>query len=70
VDVARLNRVRDTAPLLLLQAIDEGRLVLDRDDEWSELSRHRGNIAQRARDAHASRRGRARASVLELLSNE
>jgi len=26
VDVARLNRVKDTAPLLLLQALDEGRV--------------------------------------------
>lgn len=70
VDVARLNRVRDTAPLLLLQAIDEGRPVLDRDDEWEELRAHRSEIARRARDAHASRRRRARASVLELLANE
>jgi hypothetical protein len=70
VDVARLNRVRDTAPLLLLQAIDEGRLVLDRDEEWRELKAHRGEIARRARDTHASRRRRARASVLELLASE
>lgn len=70
VDVARLNRVRDTAPLLLLQAIDEGRLVLDRDEEWRELKAHRGEIARRARGTHASRRRRARASVLELLASE
>jgi predicted nucleotidyltransferase len=68
VDVARLNSVRDTAPLLLLQALDEGRLVLDRDNEWSDLKTRRGEIARHARDAHASRRRRARASVLELLA--
>jgi predicted nucleotidyltransferase len=70
VDVARLNRVRDTAPLLLLQAIDEGRLVLDRDEEWSDLKTDRSEIAQRARDARTSRRRRARSSVLELLADE
>jgi predicted nucleotidyltransferase len=70
VDVARLNRVSHAAPLLLLQAIDEGRVVLDRDEEWRELKTDRDEIARRARDAHASRRRRARASVLELLANE
>jgi hypothetical protein len=56
--------------LLLLQAIDEGRLVLDRDEEWRELKAHRGETARRARGAHASRRRRAHASVLELLASE
>jgi predicted nucleotidyltransferase len=70
VDVARLNRTRDTAPLLLLGAIDEGRVVLDRDGEWTGLKTRRSEIARRARDAHEARRRRARASVRELLGAE
>ncbi len=70
VDVARLNRMQDAAPLLLLRAIDEGRVLLDRDGEWAALKARRGEIARRARDAHAARRRRARASVRELLAAE
>lgn len=68
VDVTRLNRVRESAPLLLLRAIDEGRVVLDRDGEWTRLTARRSEIALRARDAHEARRQRARASVRELLA--
>jgi predicted nucleotidyltransferase len=46
MDVARLNRIKDTAPLLLPQAIDEGRVVLDRDGEWTGLKTHRSEIAR------------------------
>lgn len=70
VDVARLNRIVDTAPLLLQRAIDEGRVLLDRDGEWNELTAHRSEIARRARDAHEARRKRARASIRELLAAE
>ncbi len=67
VDVARLNRVKDSAPLLLLQALDEGRVVLDRDHRWEQLRTQRANIARRARRSHAARLRRARASIDELV---
>jgi predicted nucleotidyltransferase len=70
VDVARLNRIQETAPLLLLEAIDHGRVVLDRDREWTGLKSRRGEIARRARRAHEARRRRARASIHELLAPE
>ena len=70
VDVARLNRVEDTAPLLLLAAIDEGRVVLDRDEEWTKLKTRRSEIARRAHHEHEARRRRARTSVRELLAGE
>lgn len=70
VDVARLTRIQNTAPLLLLQAIDEGRVVLDRDLQWEPLRTQRANIARRARHSHAARRRRARASINELLATE
>lgn len=66
VDVARLGRVRERAPLLLLRAVDDGRVVLDRDGEWAPLRERRGELARRASRAHVARRRRARASVREL----
>ncbi len=66
VDVARLGRVWGTAPLLLLRALDEGRVVLDRDGEWAPLRKRRDEVARRASRAHAARRRRAQASVREL----
>jgi predicted nucleotidyltransferase len=70
VDVARLDRIRDTAPLLLLQAVDEGRVVLDRDGQWNALIAHRSELAQQAGKAHETRRRRARSSIRELLAAE
>jgi predicted nucleotidyltransferase len=67
VDVARLNRVKDSAPLLLLQTLDEGRVVLDRDHQWEQLRAQRPDIARRARRSHAARLRRARASIDELV---
>jgi predicted nucleotidyltransferase len=69
VDVARLNRVARTAPLLLLQALDEGRVVVDRDHEWPLLQAHRGAVARRAKRARTARRQRAAAAVRELIES-
>lgn len=68
VDVARLNRIRETAPLLLLRAVDEGRVVLDRDGEWPRLQMRRGELARYALRDHEARRRRARASVRALIA--
>ncbi|MFI5003845.1 MAG: nucleotidyltransferase domain-containing protein [Solirubrobacterales bacterium] len=70
VDVTRLNRVHDSAPLLLLQALDEGRVILDRDRQWDQLCARRNEIARRARRSHEARRRRARASIHELVCEE
>lgn len=70
VDVARLNRARNSAPLLLLQAIEDGRVLLDRDDMWPDVLAHRSEIEQLANRAHEARRKRARAAVDELLTGE
>ena len=70
VDVARLNLAKDSSPLLLLQVLDEGRVVLDRDVQWEQLLAQRADIASRARRSHAARRRRARASINELLGTE
>jgi predicted nucleotidyltransferase len=70
VDLVRLNRVEISAPLLVLQAVDEGRVVLDRDHRWQDLRLRRDDIARRARRSHAARRRRAQESVRELLAPE
>ena len=67
VDVARLNRVERSAPLLLVRALEEGRVVLDRDGQWPRLLARRGEIARRASRAHDARLARARASVHEFV---
>ncbi|HTA96121.1 MAG TPA: nucleotidyltransferase domain-containing protein [Solirubrobacteraceae bacterium] len=68
VDVARLNRVRDSAALLLLQAIDEGRVLLDRDGLWATLQAERAEIERQAHREYEAQRLRARISVDELLA--
>lgn len=67
VDVARLNRIERTAPLLLLQALQEGRVVLDRDTQWPQIVVRRNQISRRAARAHDARLARARTSVDELV---
>jgi predicted nucleotidyltransferase len=68
VDVARLNRIRDSAALLLLQAIDQGRVLLDRDGLWVGLQAEREEIERQAHREHEAQRRRARVSVKELLA--
>ncbi len=70
VDVACLNRVRDSSPLLLLQAIEDGRVVLDRDGVWGGLLMQRNEIEQRAYQEHQAQLSRARLSIVDLLTGE
>ncbi|MDO8184759.1 nucleotidyltransferase domain-containing protein [Conexibacter sp. JD483] len=69
VDVARYSRVRREAPFLLLQAVDEGRVLVDRDDTWASLRAARETIARASRRRQASSRAQARAA-LDLLGGE
>ena len=51
---AQLLHLRDVelcAPDLLGEILVEGRVLVDRDDRWPELMRHRRQILERARDA-------------------
>jgi predicted nucleotidyltransferase len=67
VDVARLSRVRSEAPLLVLQALDEGRVLVDREDRWPELLRTRAAVARAARRQMSRGRRAAADSIQELL---
>jgi predicted nucleotidyltransferase len=67
VDVAALSRVRQGSPLLLLGAIDEGRVLVDRGDAWTALRRERETIARAARRHMSRSRRQAAESLASLL---
>lgn len=67
VDVARLSRVREQSPLLLLAALDDGRVLVDRDGDWQQLQEQRGTIARAARRREQQDREDAAASIAQLV---
>lgn len=67
VDVARLNRIERSSPLLLVQVLRDGRVVLDREAQWPSLVARSAEIARRAAQDHDARLLRARAAVKELV---
>jgi predicted nucleotidyltransferase len=66
VDVARLSRVRRQAPLLLLAAIDDGRVLVDRNGSWPRLRNQRETIARAARRQRQRDRQRAADAFAQL----
>ena len=68
VDVARLSRIREQSPLLLLAALDEGRVLVDRDGTWRDLQEQRTAIARAARRQERQARAQAAASVAQLTA--
>lgn len=70
VDVARLDLVDESAPLLLLQVVNEGRVIVDRDDEWPGIQARRAEIERRAYRAHAEHLREAREAIRELLEQD
>jgi predicted nucleotidyltransferase len=67
VDVTRLGRARESSPLLVLQALDEGRVLVDRDGRWPSLMRERARIAKAAVSAHEAAREQASVAFHELM---
>jgi len=67
VDLARLGHVRSTAPLLLLQALDQGRVIVDRERQWPGLRGQRSAVSRSAERAERSDRAAAAAALAELL---
>jgi predicted nucleotidyltransferase len=51
------------APSLLIDVIDEGRVIVDRDDRWTAIVESRELVAKRARRQEAALRRRAAAAV-------
>jgi predicted nucleotidyltransferase len=67
VDLALLIAVHDRSPLLLLQALDEGRVLVDRDGLWRDLVAPRDRVRAAADRAVQRDRDAAAAAVSDLL---
>jgi predicted nucleotidyltransferase len=65
VDVARLDLVLANEPLLAVTALDEGRVLVDRDGQWGRLRRRRAHLVRRAAELHEARRRRVAAALAE-----
>lgn len=70
VDVARYSRVHAEAPFLLLQAIDEGRVLVDRDGQWASLCAARETVARASRRQLAKSRAEAFEALQRLGGGE
>jgi predicted nucleotidyltransferase len=64
IDVADMKQVRND-PLSLLQVLDEGRVIVDRDEVWQEMRNTRPAVRKRA--ARAFRRQQQRVAAGALL---
>lgn len=66
VDIAVLEQVDARAPLLLDRVLDEGRVLIDRDGQWSRLGERRPTIHARALRSHRSQMAAAARAIEEL----
>ena len=66
VDIADLERVETRAPLLLERVLDEGRVLIDRDEQWRLLRERQSSIRLRARRAHRRQMAGAARAIEEL----
>jgi predicted nucleotidyltransferase len=67
VDIALMDRVETTAPLLLERILDEGRVLVDRDGLWAGLQDRRRAIRARGLRAHRRQMASAAAALEELV---
>ena len=67
VDIASLDRA-ESDPLTMLQVLDEGRVIVDRDDRWAGLRDRRAAVHKRATRSYRAQRRRAAAMLEELRS--
>jgi predicted nucleotidyltransferase len=70
VDVARFSRVRVESPFLLIQAIDEGRVLVDREHAWADIQKERETIARAARRRMSRAQEEASESLSQLLNGD
>ena len=66
VDVASRRRAERNDPFFLLQALDEGRVIIDRDGEWPNLRARRPAIYKRAMRSYRRRREHAAEALHDL----
>lgn len=68
VDVARLDRIEDNAPLLLERVLDEGRVIVDRDGLWADLQNRHRAIRARADRSYRRQMREAAEAIAELTA--
>lgn len=68
VDIALLERVQERAPLLLDRVLDEGRVLIDRDEQWDKLREHRPAIHARALRSYRRQMAGAARAIEELTA--
>jgi predicted nucleotidyltransferase len=66
VDVADLTRIEADAPLLLGRVLDEGRVLVDRDERWQDLRNRRRAIRARAQRSYRRQMAGAAHAIAEL----
>jgi predicted nucleotidyltransferase len=69
VDVITLDEARENAQLLV-QAVEEGRVLVDREGRWSLLQDEAGALRRRARESTRRAKHRALAGIDRLLADE
>ncbi|MHB8491836.1 MAG: nucleotidyltransferase family protein [Solirubrobacteraceae bacterium] len=69
VDVARLDQVRPDAPLLLMQALQRGRVLVDREALWPRLRNEQADVVLAAQRALDNDRRKAADSLRMLIED-
>ncbi|MGH2880174.1 MAG: nucleotidyltransferase domain-containing protein [Solirubrobacteraceae bacterium] len=69
VDIARLERVEASAPLLLERVLDEGRVVIDRDDQWRQLRERGPKIRAQALRTHRKHMAETARAIEDLIND-
>lgn len=67
VDIALVKQVELQSPLLLERVLDEGRVLVDRDDQWRELRERVPAIRARGRRAHRKQMTDAARAIEEMI---
>lgn len=66
VDIASLSQTERNDPFFLLQIVDEGRVIVDRDSRWIDVSGQRAALYKRAMRSHAQQIAQAAAAIRDL----
>lgn len=69
VDLARLERIEASAPMLLERVLDEGRVLIDRDGQWQALRERGPTIRAQALRAHRKHMADTARAVEDLIND-
>jgi len=68
VDIARLDQIQESSPLLLTRVLDEGRVIVDRDGAWADLQHRRRAIRARAKRSYRRQMDEAALAIREMTA--